>query len=57
MRDNWIAMFPPACDQLETYSDIYNSVKKHTMSEEVKQELYNSMVLVVKQGLKDGTIL
>jgi glycosyl transferase family 25 len=57
MRDNWIAMFPPACDQLETYSDIYNSVKKHTMSEEVKQELYKAMVLPVKQGLKDGNIL
>ena len=57
MRDNWIGMFPPACNQLETYSDIYNSVKEHTMNEETKRELYNAMVLPVKQGLKDGTLL
>lgn len=57
MRDNWIAMFPPCCNQLETYSDIYNSVKKHNPPESGKQDLYTYMVLPVKQGLKDGTIL
>ena len=56
MRDNWIAMFPPGCNQLETYSDIYNSVKEHTLSESEKQELFTYMVYPFKVGLKDGTI-
>jgi len=56
MRDNWIAMFPPGCNQLETYSDIYNKVKEHTLSDTQIRDLDKYMVGPFKAALKDGTI-
>lgn len=55
MRDNWIAMFPPVCHQESTFSDIYNCVIEHADVD--KEQLYHYMVVPVKNGLKDGTIL
>ena len=28
-KDNWIGMIPPMCDQVSTYSDIYNKIVVH----------------------------
>jgi hypothetical protein len=46
LRDNWIAMFPPMFEQINTYSDIYNKEVQH---EKVDiPSLYDNMVRPVK---------
>lgn len=54
MRDNWIAMFPPMCEQLNTYSDIYNKPVDH--NDVNIPELYENMVMPVKLGITYGII-
>jgi glycosyl transferase family 25 len=57
MRDNWIAMFPPACNQLESYSDIYNAVKNHNLTDSQIRDLHEYMVVPFKAALIEGTIV